>query len=148
MSHAPSSSPAKFSGFSKSRCYCPTWLSTSKSGHTQLTDPSTQNINCGGHRLIYRLLVGKIRPRLGVDASFVLHRCGNASCINPYHLYLGDKEQNDRDARLHRGDRRFKLSISDIKEIENSRKSTKELSLQFGVHHQTIAALRRGHYPY
>jgi HNH endonuclease len=31
------------------------------------------------------------------DDLFVLHRCDNRRCVNPKHLYLGDKKQNRKD---------------------------------------------------
>lgn len=30
--------------------------------------------------------------------NLVLHKCDNKACVNPNHLYLGDKKQNTKDA--------------------------------------------------
>jgi len=48
------------------------------------------------HRLTYTLLFG-----IPVGSDMVLHRCGNAGCINPHHLYAGGDAENQRDKLLH-----------------------------------------------
>ncbi len=46
------------------------------------------------HRVAYRELVGPIP-----EGKQVLHRCGNALCVRPDHLYLGDHADNTSDAK-------------------------------------------------
>lgn len=50
------------------------------------------------HRLSYHLNKKKI-PRLckSQTKGFVLHTCDNSWCIEPEHLYLGDRRQNSVD---------------------------------------------------
>lgn len=49
------------------------------------------------HRLTALLLLGRLQ---GLDMA--LHRCGNASCHNPFHIYVGGEPENRRDKELHR----------------------------------------------
>src|SRR4051812_19807350 len=42
------------------------------------------------HKVAHRLWYGK-------GNRYVLHRCGNSACCNPFHLYDGSAWQNARD---------------------------------------------------
>lgn len=46
------------------------------------------------HRVSYRIHIGDIEKELAV-----LHKCDNAICINPAHLYQGTQLQNSFDAK-------------------------------------------------
>jgi hypothetical protein len=50
------------------------------------------------HRVAYQLFVGELPPATDPAAN-VLHACGNGhlGCVNPKHLYLGDKSRNAQD---------------------------------------------------
>jgi len=95
------------------------------------------------HRLSYILFVGPLLPE-----ECVLHSCDNDLCINPKHLFLGDRDLNNKDrATKHRsaiGERVIasRLTEEDVARIRLSEGfSVTELSRQFNVHHQTISKI-------
>lgn len=112
------------------------------------------------HRVSYELHIGAI-PK----DSFVLHRCDNATCANPDHLFLGthdenmaDKVQKDRQARgvgitgnrnSASGERhgRALLTTNDVLEIRRissigHRYGRAELASRYGVSEATIKAIK------
>lgn len=86
---------ACFFGIHPELCFVPSWLPRTKSGYATLTARDFRG-TVSAHRLAFMLLV---RP-LGYG-DMALHRCGNASCYNPYHLYVGGNDENRRDKVLH-----------------------------------------------
>ena len=92
------------------------------------------------HRLSYESFIGKIPEGL-----WVLHDCDNPSCINPDHLYLGDRKQNVKDMMLRgRLNHSFgenspnaKLTNSDVINMRIDRKENKtpyrELAVRYGL---------------
>lgn len=50
------------------------------------------------HRIAYEIFIGSFDNSL-----FVLHKCDNPPCCNPYHLFLGTQKDNmiDRDKKGH-----------------------------------------------
>ena len=50
--------------------------------------------NRRAHRISYMWANDIIRPD-----QLVLHKCGNRSCVNPAHLYIGSWSDNQRDVR-------------------------------------------------
>ncbi|HEY5267531.1 MAG TPA: HNH endonuclease signature motif containing protein [Candidatus Saccharimonadales bacterium] len=70
---------------------CWVWKgSLDKSGYGRM---KIQNKGYAAHRLSYFLYKGIIP-----DGLWVLHTCDNRPCVNPEHLYVGDVQQNMRDA--------------------------------------------------
>jgi hypothetical protein len=134
----------KFVGFSRRKCFCANWPAPSRhGGSAHLGDQSLPQGIEGARLLVYMALVGPISDLVRQDTDMVLNRCGNADCINPYHLYQARPAQNHRAARYGR-DRRYKLSSQQIEEIRASTKSYRELAREYGVHYQTIMNIKRG----
>lgn len=100
------------------------------------------------HRVSWELRHGPIPAGL-----CVLHHCDVRCCVNPAHLFLGDRRDNKLDCmakqRHARGTSQgsSKLTISQVSEIRRLSEagvSTRSLGRQFGVSNVTIAAIARG----
>lgn len=99
----------------------------------------------GAHRIAARYVLG-IWPE-----KWVLHSCDVRNCVNPNHLFLGDRAVNVDDAlRKNRFRGRFnelnpnaKLSWETVQFIRNSQATCKALAEQFGVDRHTISAVKR-----
>lgn len=134
----------KFVGFSKRKCFCANWPAPSRhGGSAHLGDQSLPQGIEGARLLSYRVFVGPISDLIRRDADMVLNSCGNADCINPYHLYQARPAESYRDARSG-WDPRLKLSSQEVEEIGVSTKSNRELAQEYGVHYQTIGNIKRG----
>lgn len=102
------------------------------------------------HRLAWEFFRGII-PK----GMCVLHRCDTRSCVNPDHLFLGTRIDNNADReKKGRGyypgmpgeqNGRAKLKESDVAEIlRRGDENWKDLAKEYGVHHQTIWKIRCG----
>jgi hypothetical protein len=100
----------------------PCWLwigSKDKFGYGYITSGGRHGKNLGAHRVAYELAFGMIPANM-----CVLHACDVPACVNPNHLFLGSRIDNnlDRDAKGRgrpnglRGSRhpRAKISEKDI----------------------------------
>lgn len=99
------------------------------------------------HRLIYKLLNGDIPFDL-----VVMHSCDTPSCINPKHLSLGTRADNnkDRDNKGRhialRGEAHgsAKLTKDAVLDIRSSRRPLKDLALKYNVSLSMISKVRAG----
>lgn len=97
------------------------------------------------HRLSYEMEYGEIP-----DGLCVLHTCDNRGCVNPDHLWLGTKKDNNRDAMLKgrnaHGSRhpRAKLCNLDvwlIRELSLTQ-TGKDIAEWFGIHKGTVSNIK------
>jgi len=102
------------------------------------------------HRFCYQLHNEEIP-----ESQYVLHRCDNAGCVNPKHLYLGSQKQNMCDMVLRErrtvfgppAGRRHKLSKEQEKDIRDrwsNGESYAALAREFKVGPSTISRVVRG----
>ena len=89
------------------------------------------------HRIAWRLEEGD------PNDSLVLHKCDNKQCVNPSHLYLGDRSDNRMD-EVRRGDR-GKLEPEQVREIrqqyETGGMTQQKLATKYGVAQSNISRI-------
>jgi hypothetical protein len=69
---------------------CWNWTAAiNPSGHAVM---KIDGANRGAHRISYAIKNGEIPEDL-----MILHKCHNAKCVNPDHLYAGNAQQNSQD---------------------------------------------------
>jgi hypothetical protein len=83
---------------------------------------------------------------------YVLHRCDNKACVNPEHLFLGTKADNNHDRNKKgrqakgEGHSRHKLSTEQVLEIRRRAHSERltDLASEFGIAASTISNIKSG----
>ena len=84
------------------------------------------------------------------DDRCVLHRCDNRLCVNPRHLFLGTRDDNQKDmakkGRAARGRKQpqARLTEDQVLEIRHDRRPQSVLSSIYGVGQSTISRIRTG----
>lgn len=88
------------------------------------------------HRFAWKLLRGPL-----ADDVCLLHHCDNPPCVNPDHLYIGDRKDNMRDkvarGRVQKGQDSAlaRLKDEDVREIRRlkAEKTAGEVGAMFGI---------------
>jgi hypothetical protein len=104
----------------------------------------------GAHRVSWELFNGPVPAGM-----CVLHRCDVRSCINPDHLFLGTKADNNEDMHLkgraknlygeaHQNSKLSDKMIDDIRARSKLGEDPKKLAMEYGVHYQYICKIRSG----
>lgn len=101
---------------------------------------------CVAARLFAKHFNGPIHPELEV-----CHRCDNPSCVNPAHLFLGTKSDNQRDCeqkgrRDRRGERNPANVLSEdaVRSIWSDPRRQGCIAAEHGVHRTTINLIKTG----
>lgn len=99
------------------------------------------------HRVSYR--INKSDP----GEMCVLHKCDNPPCVNPNHLFLGTREDNNKDAARkgrtvnHSGESNPNVELTD-KDVQEIRQlpdniPNREIAQRYGVSTSTIGCIIR-----
>lgn len=92
------------------------------------------------HRYSWQLLRGEIP-----EGKCLLHTCDVRNCVNPEHLYIGDRTDNARDMQR-RSRIAAKLNDDKVREIRAfpPEVECRAIAKLYGVSDSTISAVRRG----
>ena len=133
---------------------CWIWTgATHERGYGVIGRGSREQGNERAHRLAYRLYKGDIP-----SGKIILHKCGNPTCVNPYHLEAGTAKENSQDTKDmgrmklpdNSGDKAkwAKLKAEQVKEILEAKGSKKgtgtALARKFGVSKSAIYQIWSG----
>ncbi len=103
--------------------------------------------NRGAHRLTWETASGPIPAGM-----CVCHKCDNPACVNPGHLFLGTKAENNSDraakGRSHRApgeaNHNAKLTAEKVLEIRATSDSNPKAAARYGVSVTLIRGIRTG----
>jgi len=95
------------------------------------------------HRVAYELFKGPIP-----DGLCVLHTCDVPACVNPDHLWLGTKTDNNADmcakGRQVNGEQHgsAKLTESQVLEIRAATESSRQIARRYGIDYSHVCRIR------
>jgi hypothetical protein len=99
-------------------------------------------VNTLAHRLSWLLHRGEDAGRY-----CVCHRCDNRKCVNPEHLFLGTRDDNNKDRESKGRGRTAKFSESDVLAIRAAGaggESGLSIARRYGAGHSNICKILRG----
>jgi hypothetical protein len=110
------------------------------------------------HRIIYGLsfpnTISMQAPKNKQLKEFVLHKCDNRLCCNPNHLFLGNYDDNNKDAkqknrsRAPRGSKHKKAKLTfeqanEVRKLAKNGMTYVQISKQFGLHANNVSRIAR-----
>jgi hypothetical protein len=126
---------------------CWLWTAyTNRGGYGVVGEKTPRKRTVLAHRAVWETVKGPLS-----DGQCVLHRCDQRCCVNPEHLWVGTKDDNNKDraakGRSSRGQHRntSKLSPKQVLEIRfraSRGEQLKRLGKEYGVAWQTIQGIR------
>jgi predicted XRE-type DNA-binding protein len=86
-------------------------------------------------------------------SDWVLHKCDNRLCINPDHLYLGDRKQNFKDMRerkrnprgeTHHSAKYSDATVAEVRKLRTQGLLQREISERLGIPTSTVDGFLNG----
>lgn len=115
----------------------PWWGSRNQKGYGILTRKRRQ---LRATRLVWEECFGLIP-----DGMCVLHRCDNPPCVNPEHLFLGTKSDNNRDAAAKGRSRgKARLTAEQVRSIRESDETQQALGDRYGISQSSVSYIQLG----
>lgn len=108
--------------------------------------PNKISISAARYLMMLRL------ERILSEKECVLHTCDNKVCVNPDHLWIGTKAENNRDRSQKQRSARLrgsingnsKLSEQIVRRIKFGNEPASKLAYEFRIHVTTIYYIRNG----
>jgi len=136
---------------------CWEWLGCkNNTGYGSMT---VSQVAYSAHRIAFALanpgLISMKAPTNKHLKEFVLHKCDNRLCCNPNHMFLGNYDDNNKDAKLkgrsnapkgskHKLAKLTQEQADKIRQIHKSGLSYIEIGKMFNVHANNVSRIVRG----